>query len=535
MSTFLRLLTLLLLLWLSACTPPTVASPPLTLSPSPLTLSPPPIPSLESLGLSPETQAMLERQGWRITWEYGRIGDSPQPGRYLIHQLAWDETNQKFTNKPIHEVGWIDTEGNLHTKVTYFSATENPDGTWQTASTVEDLVINLHTFLLQPQENPDFLLPTPTEIATPTEFLTSTPTHTPTETPTLTPTPTLIPTPTPTSTKIATPTTFLTHTSTPTLTPTEIATPTETPTPEVPTYHELGFHLFETKNPAFEKTGILTLTVEINDTPITLVYNHELGFLPMPELSTDLVDPTPLPIDYVHSLAAHQFVLLQFGEPPPFPKSAYQNKNGKNIFPGWAIQFQYEDYDVYLKPIPGVKVAYLWPRNGKTEIYNPVFQKDGKVLWFMIINPQDGTGYLSTVFRVFNPQNPQNPQNGDDQLLIFGTVGCLTRQDRERHKYYSYNNYEDQVKNGKDRPLVLAQEGGYYGAVYNDQCRDALLEMEGNDVMDGNLYPPGTVYFPSNIDYWMKQLSSKQTVQETQSFNEILSYLLQEIVLVISP
>jgi hypothetical protein len=63
---------------------------------------------------------------------------------------------------------------------------------------------------------------------------------------------------------------------------------------------------------------------------------------------------------------------------------------------------------------------------------------------------------------------------------------------------------------------------------------DSLLGMEGNDVMDGNLYPPGTVYFPSNIDYWMKQLSSKQTVQETQSFNENLSYLLQTVFFVIS-
>jgi hypothetical protein len=64
---------------------------------------------------------------------------------------------------------------------------------------------------------------------------------------------------------------------------------------------------------------------------------------------------------------------------------------------------------------------------------------------------------------------------------------------------------------------------------------DSLLGMEGNDVMDGSLYPPGTAYFPSNIDYWMKQLSSKQTVQEIQPFSENLSYLLQTVVVVISP
>jgi hypothetical protein len=167
-----------------------------------------------------------------------------------------------------------------------------------------------------------------------------------------------------------------------------------------------------------------------------------------------------------------------------FPKSAYQDKNGKNIFPGWAIQFQYKNKDRDGNPIPGgIKVAYLWPRNGKTEIYNPVFQKDGKVLWFMLINPQDGTGYVSTVFRVFNPQNPQNPQNGDDQLLIFGTIGSfMNREEREIDKYHTYNNYEDQVKNGTDRPLVLAQEGGYYRAIRNEPSLDSLLGMEGNDV-----------------------------------------------------
>jgi hypothetical protein len=236
----------------------------------------------------------------------------------------------------------------------------------------------------------------------------------------------------------------------------------------------------ETKNPAFEKTGILSTTIEINGTPTTFVYNRELGFLPMPELSTDLVHPTPLPIEYVHSLAALQFILLRYGDGEPFPT---------DNFPGWAIQFQYRDKDGYGKPIPGVKVAYLWPRNGKTEIYNPVFQKDGKVLWFMLINPQDGTGYLSTVFRVFNPKNPQNPQNGDDQLLIFGTIGSADINLREEEKK-SYNNIEDQMKRGNDRPLVLAQEGGYYRAIRNEPSLDSLLGMEGNDGRDDPFIKP---------------------------------------------
>jgi hypothetical protein len=442
---------------------PTLPSPTFTLSPSPTpTETPIPQPSLESLGLFAETQALLNRQGWDIAWD-------AQNARYLIRQRAFDEASQTFTSQLTHEIGWIDLEGNLHFTATYYSASENPDGTWKDTSTTQDIVVDLKNL----PKNSDLIIKQQLdENGNPISF----------------------------QEKLKTP----------------------------------GFHLLETKNPALEKTGILTITIEINGTPTTFVYNRELGFLPMPELSTDFVNPTPLPIEYVHSLAAHQFILLQFGEPPAFPKSAYQDKNGKNIFPGWAIQFQYKDKDRDGNPIPGgIKVAYLWPRNGKTEIYNPVFQKDGKVLWFMLINPQDGTGYVSTVFRVFNPQNPQNPQNGDDQLLIFGTIGSFNREEREIDKYHTYNNEEDQVKNGTGRPLVLAQEGGYYRAIRNAPSLDSLLGMEGNDVRKMNQIE-GYAHLPSALNY-IDQLNSSNKLLETQAYNVPLAYTLQQLVLVISP
>jgi hypothetical protein len=423
---------------------PTLPSPTFTLSPSPTpTKTPIPRPSLESLGLFAETQALLNRQGWDIAWD-------AQNARYLIRQRAFDEASQTFTPQLTHEAGWIDLEGNLHFTATYYSASENEDGTWKDTSTTQDIVIDLKNL----PKNPDLIIQQQLD-------------------------------------ENGNPISFQEQLKTP------------------------GFHLLETKNPAFEKTGILSITIEINGTPTTFVYNRELGFLPMPELSTDFVNPTPLPIEYVHSLAAHQFILLQFGEPPPFPKSAYQDKNGKNIFPGWAIQFQYKNKDRDGNLIPdGIKVAYLWPRNGKTEIYNPVFQKDGKVLWFMLINPQDGTGYVSTVFRVFNPQNPQNPQNGDDQLLIFGTIGSfMNREEREIDKYHTYNNEEDQVKNGTDRPLVLAQEGGYYRAIRNDPSLDSLLGMEGRDENGG--YGKLGYNIGFNIkDIFENELSNKNTLYE---------------------
>jgi hypothetical protein len=89
---------------------PTVSSPAPTLTPT-LTATPTetpiPQPSLESLGLFAETQALLKRQGWDIAWD-------AQNARYLIRQRAFDEANKTFTSQLTHEIGYIDLEGNLH-------------------------------------------------------------------------------------------------------------------------------------------------------------------------------------------------------------------------------------------------------------------------------------------------------------------------------------------------------------------------------------------------------------------------------------
>jgi hypothetical protein len=479
MSRFPRFLILFLALSLlfAACRPQTAdrrpqadGGQPTVSSPAP-TLTPTPQPTPTE---TPIPQPSLESLGlFAETQDILKrqgwdIAWDAQNARYLIRQRAFDEANKTFTSQLTHEVGYIDLEGNLHFTATSFSAQENEDGTWKDTSTTQDIIIDLKNL----PKNPDLIIKQQLdENGNPISF----------------------------QEKLKTP----------------------------------GFHLLETKNPAFEKTGILSTTIEINGTPTTFVYNRELGFLQMPELSTDFVNPTPLPIEYVHSLAAHQFILLQFGEPPAFPKSAYQDKNGKNIFPGWAIQFQYKDKDRDGNPIPGgIKVAYLWPRNGKTEIYNPVFQKDGKVLWFMLINPQDGTGYVSTVFRVFNPQNPQN---GNDQLLIFGTIGSFNREEREKDSR-SYNNFEDQMKRGNDNPLVLAQEGGYYRAIRNAPSLDSLLEMEGNDVMglgghDGISYFPAIWVAVKNYGFG----EGDKKIVEWDLKGASLPSELQEFVLVISP
>jgi hypothetical protein len=124
---------------------PTVPSPTFTLSPSPTpTETPIPQPSLESLGLFAETQALLKRQGWDIAWD-------AQNTRYLIRQRAFDEANKTFTSQLTHEVGWIDLEGNLHFTATQYSASENPDGTWKDTSTQSEIVVDLKNLPKNPR------------------------------------------------------------------------------------------------------------------------------------------------------------------------------------------------------------------------------------------------------------------------------------------------------------------------------------------------------------------------------------------------
>ncbi len=295
--------------------PTNVATP--TSLPTPTLTSTPAPPSLESLGLSSKTQALLDRQGWDIAWD----GDN-----YLISQLAWDEASQSFTDQPTHEIGWMDIEGKLHTEVTQFSATEDPStGQWTDTSTTQELVVDLKQ------------LPEANEISQtdangqPIDFA-------------------------------------------------EIKKQLEAP----------GFHLLHTKNPAFQKTGILTLTyLDENGAPQTIFYNPELGFLPKTEISTDLLHPTPIPIEAVHSLAAHQLVLLTYGDGEPFPTEN---------FPGWAIQFQYF-------PENGTKRAYLWPRSGKLtpKYIRFIGENNLNIPWFEILLPY-GTGYPCAPVELFNPK-----------------------------------------------------------------------------------------------------------------------------------
>jgi hypothetical protein len=335
-------LLLTLSLFLASCAPQTPPLPPVgegtgvrstprvTPSPTP-TETAIPQPPLETF-LNKDTQTALTQQGWDIAWD-------GQKGQYTISQLAWDETNQKFTSQKTHEIGFIDAEGRLHFTVTQYSATENPGGIWKDTSTTSNIVVDLKSL----PQNPDLTIRQTDENGKPIDFA---------------------------------------------QVKNELAKP--------------GFHTLETKNPAF-KNGILVFTV-LDEQGQPVSYTFDEKTYQVPEFSKDLVHPTPVSIDHIHSFAALKWLLLQYGDGQPFPTKGPI---------GWSIQFQYS-------PENNTKYAFLRLRNGEPSQYIRIGKEKNllNIPWFEIILP-DGTAYPSAPVELFNPQDPQKPTDGNEKLILF--------------------------------------------------------------------------------------------------------------------
>jgi hypothetical protein len=484
--------------------------------------------------LDKNTQKILTDQGWKIDWDKNKA-------QYTISQLAFDETNKTFTDQTTHEVGYIDAEGRLHFTATNFSATENPDGTWKDTSTTQDIVVDLKNL----PKNPDLIIKQQLD-------------------------------------ENGNPISFQEQLKTP------------------------GFHLLETKNPAFEKTGILTLTyLDENGIPQTVTFNRNLEhaitttFSSFSETDTAFEGiPTYIPWEAIHSDAPlHVQLAIINGYDRPFDEKV------RSTFEGWKLRFEaYPDLRASdSDPLPAVvflTYAPLYLNNKPAYTYDQspmryAVDENGNLPLFYTIapipeeNPENPSEKIIkykrlvyTLKQLYNPKNIADKNRpADETLIISATFGALT--DEQIQKLPTLFNHglptnPDAPDKGLIAPMrtsefpavILAAQGNIFkliaadpqnaflisaaqeratghqnlllghlavmGKNFSIASLDSLLGMEGNDVMDGNLYPPGTVYFPSNIDYWMKQLSSKQTVQETQSFNENLSYLLQTVFFVIS-
>lgn len=104
-------------------------------------------PDLADFGLSKEIQHMLKlRQGWEFRW-------NKKNRRYTILQMEWDKDRQEFVEHTVREIGWIDENGNLHVKVSKFSAVEGPNGKWEDTSSSIDACIPLAVILGQLADN----------------------------------------------------------------------------------------------------------------------------------------------------------------------------------------------------------------------------------------------------------------------------------------------------------------------------------------------------------------------------------------------
>jgi hypothetical protein len=557
MPRFPRLLALLLTLslLLTACRPPTAdrrpqadggrltvnGSQPAVSSPTPTptetatpTETPIPQPSLESLGLFAETQALLNRQGWDIAWD-------AQNTRYLIRQRAFDEANKTFTSQLTHEIGWIDLEGNLHFTATYYSASENPDGTWKDTSTTQDIVIDLKNL----PKNPDLIIKQQLdENGNPISF----------------------------QEKLKTP----------------------------------GFHLLETKNPAFEKTGILTLTyLDENGIPKTVTFNRSLEHaIPITLSSFSETDetfqgtPTFLPWEAIHSNAPlHVQLAIVNGYDRPFDEKV------RSTFEGWKLRF--EAYPGLRKsesdPLPAVvflTYAPLYLNNKPAYTYDQspmryAVDENGNFPLFYTIapipeeNPENPSEKIIkykrlvyTLKQLYNPKNIADKNRpADETLIISATFGALT--DEQIQKLPALFNHglptnPDAPDKGLIAPMrtsefptvILAAQGNIFkliaadpqnaflisaaqeratgqvnlllgylavmGKNFSIASLDSLLGMEGNDVTKIK-WKPGDFDFSVNIPYWLGNVNDKNMIAEITFDTDLIPLELQGMVFVISP
>jgi hypothetical protein len=257
-----------------------------------------------------------------------------------------------------------------------------------------------------------------------------------------------------------------------------------------------GFHLLETKNPAFEKTGILTLTyLDESGAPQTIFYNPELGFLPKTEISTDIDHPTFLPWEAIHSrFPPHVQLLILDGYDQPFVYPEGEK------FEGWRIQFIYDQKTQS-------KMAFLRPTNGHSQAW--VLNEQQQPVWFVTYAP-DGSRHQMSVVRIHNPKDPAQPA-ADETMFLLASWGEWMNKRPLNYR----NGFKHTYLNMQERPqdyyfthfvpyVVIATENGYlekspWGNFPGRPSLDSLLGMEGNDVRKMEKIP-GTTNLKVNVD-----------------------------------
>ena len=507
MSRFPRTLSLILTLglFLASCRPqtadrkpqadggqPTVPSPALVLSPSPTpTIIPTPTeiprPSLESLGLSAETRAVLTRQGWLITWD-------AQKGQYTLSQLAWDETNQTFTDETTHEIGWIDTEGNLHINIIHPSYQKIAENKYQDTSNPQELIVNLKN------------LSTPTPEA-----------------------------------------------GQETQKPGFELLSTDNPNPLFQkTGGILVFRYFD-ENGVLRTATFSQKEAGFVDFDLSTASENLFVWTSEPEVLQTEFPVTHIPWELLHDPSLPITArLITEGFDRDFPEET------KAALMGYILRFEMADDGskvCFLRP--ALRDQIPDPKNPQKTIKFEVTDEfvDDAVRWaarkdkygnwerlfFTTIDP-DGNKILFTYMQLLDI-------NGN-RLFLPLPIGVNVPDERMAHFIKMWNLLEDKTPGGTYNysffRIIIATEGDYLKdfppnrhILYPDigekgrDSLDSLLGMEGNDIRKMDQIE-GYAHLPSALTY-INDLNSSNELLETQAYNVPLAYTLQQFVLVISP
>jgi hypothetical protein len=333
----------------------------------------------------------------------------------------------------------------------------------------------------------------------------------------------------------------------------------------------------ETKNPAFEKTGILTLTyLDENGIPQTVIYNRNLEHAITTTLSsfseTDTTfegAPTYIPWEAIHSDAPlHVQLAIINGFDQPYP----QKSEGSIISPvdtldGYTLLFF--GLPNRQTPIPAFAMLSYRPSvSGGGLMFSPNYapiriardEKKNTPVFITFTPSPDGdeTPVVGTFLQIYNPSDiaDKSKRQPDETLLVSVTYGDLSLNPQLLRDLPAYIKHGE--KTGSFMKVVLATQGkffewftspqadSYFSAIQptNNPANpnfgpyrvkrwrqnlqaffgpdlskiglaslDSLLGMEGNDVRKMEKIP-GSVNIARNTEGYLEQLSENNRLIE---------------------
>jgi hypothetical protein len=243
----------------------------------------------------------------------------------------------------------------------------------------------------------------------------------------------------------------------------------------------LGVRVVETKNPAFEKTGILTLTyLDENGIPQTVTFNRNLEHAIPTTLSsfseTDTTfegTPTYIPWEAIHSdapLHVQLAILNGFDRPYP-PKSEDAVITPVDTLDGYTLLFF--GLPNRQTPIPAFAMfSYRPSLNGGGPMFSPDYapiriardeKKNTPVFVTFAPTPDGGkTPVVGTFLQIYNPSEiaDKSKRQPDETLLVSVTYGDLSLNPQLLRDLPAYIKHGE--KTGSFMKVVLATQGKFF-------------------------------------------------------------------------